>query len=276
MAQADGGAERVVVVTGSTRGIGFAIARALVRAGHSVVVSSRTQEAVDRAVAELAAAGTGEVAGIAADVSQQTHLKALYDFALQRFGRIDVWINNAGISLGYKPLHESPPADISRIIDINLGGTALAMALVIPYFREHGGQIVNLTGRGYNGEATPFTALYSATKVGILSLTRSVAEENKRYPVSVNALLPGMVATDFYADIDISPSMGAASENWRYALDAFGVPAAEVGAKAAEIVAKAPGAETCKVYSLMTPGRTLRGIVKITGHRMSGRLKPEP
>ncbi len=272
---AEAGGSKVAVVTGSTRGIGRAIAEALAAAGWSVVISSRKADAVEAAVADLAASGA-TVAGIPADVSRQEDLQALFDFALERFGRLDLWVNNAGISLGYKPIHESAPEDISRIIDINLGGTALAMALVIPYFREHGGQIINLTGRGYNGEATPFTALYSATKVAILSLTRSVAEENRKYAVSVNALLPGMVATDFYTDIDISPSMGEAADNWRYALDAFGIPAADVGAKVVECAAKAPGVETCKTYSLMTPARTARGIVKITGHRLSGRIKPEP
>jgi NAD(P)-dependent dehydrogenase (short-subunit alcohol dehydrogenase family) len=273
----DGAPVRGVVVTGSTRGIGRAIAQAWAAAGHRVVVSSRTAEAVEAAVAEMTQAGTGgTVAGMPCDVSSQADLRALFDFALERLGGIDMWVNNAGISLGYKPIDESPPDDIRRIVDINLTGTALATALVIPHLRAHGGQLLNLTGRGYDGEGTPFTAMYSATKVAILSLTRSVAAENKRYPVSVNALLPGMVATDFYNDIDVSPKMGEASENWRYALDAFGVPAQDVGAKVVEVLGREPGVETGKVYSLMTPMRTARGIAKITGHRMAGRLKPEP
>jgi NAD(P)-dependent dehydrogenase (short-subunit alcohol dehydrogenase family) len=272
---AGSGDPRTVVVTGSTRGIGRAIAQACAAAGHRVVVSSRKPDAVQRAVADIAAAG-GQVEGIPADVSSQADLEALLGFTLERFGEPDMWVNNAGISLGYKPIDESPPEDIRRIVDINLTGTALATALVIPRLRVHGGQVLNLTGRGYDGQGTPFTAMYSATKIAILSLTRSVAAENKRYPVSVNALLPGMVATDFYNDIDVSPRMGEASQNWRYALDAFGVPAEDVGAKVVEILGKEPGLETGKVYSLMTPVRTARGIVKITGHRVAGRLKPEP
>jgi NAD(P)-dependent dehydrogenase (short-subunit alcohol dehydrogenase family) len=269
------GRTRTVVVTGSTRGIGRAIAEACAAAGHDVVVSSRTPGAVETAVADMAHAA-GAVAGTPCDVSSHTDLRKLFDFALERFGGIDMWVNNAGISLGYKPIDESSPEDLRRIVDINLTGTALATALVIPHLRAHGGQLLNLTGRGYNGKGTPFTAMYSATKVAILSLTRSVAAENERYPVSVNALLPGMVATDFYTEIDISPRMGEASENWRYALDAFGVAADDVGAKVVEVLGKEPGAESGKVYSLMTPMRTARGIARITGHRMAGRLRPEP
>jgi NAD(P)-dependent dehydrogenase (short-subunit alcohol dehydrogenase family) len=267
--------DRVAVVTGSTRGIGLAIATALAEAGWSVVVSSRTAEAVDAAVAGIAAAG-GSVAGIPADVSRQDDLQALYDFALTRFGRIDAWVNNAGVSLGYKRLDESSAEQLARIVSINLTGTALGTALVLPYLREHGGHILNLTGRGHKGEPTPHTALYAATKTAIASLTGSVAAENRRFPVSVNALVPGMVATDFYDKIDISPTMGEASDNWRYALAAFGVPAADVGREVVRILSLEPGAETGRVYSLLTFRKTVRGIVKITGDRLAGRLKPEP
>lgn len=268
-------AARVAVVTGSTRGIGRAIAEALAGAGWSVVVSSRTPEAVDAAVAEMTATGWS-VAGIPADVGRREDLQALFDFALGRFGGIDAWVNNAGISLGYKRLDESSPEQIASIVNINLVGTALGTALVLPYFRERGGHVLNLAGRAYKGEPAPFTAMYASTKAAIASLTGSVAAENKNFPVSVNALVPGMVDTDFYRKIDISPSMGEASGNWRYALDAFGVPLAKVGFETARILSTPPGAETGKVYSLLTFGKTVRGIVKISGDRLAGRLKPEP
>lgn len=266
---------RVAVVTGSTRGIGRAIAEALVGDGWCVVVSSRDAAAVETAVREIAAAG-GEVAGIPADVSSQADLERLFAFALDRFGRLDAWVNNAGISLGYKRLDESSPGDLERIVRINLVGTAVGTAVVLPHFREHGGHILNMSGRGYKGEPTPFTAMYSSTKVAIASMTGSVAGENRKFPVSINTLIPGMVDTDFYRKIDVSPSMGEASENWRYALAAFGVPAADVGAAVVRILEREPGAETGRVYSLLTFGKTVRGICRITADRMAGRLKPEP
>lgn len=267
--------DKVVVITGSTRGIGRSIAEACAREGAHVVVSSRTPGAVDGAVAEISAAAGGSVCGTACDVTDDVQLAALFDFAIARHGRIDVWLNNAGISEGYRPLDELSAAEIRTLVDINLTGTMLACRLVIPYFREHGGLLMNMTGRGYKGEATPYTAAYASTKTAIASFTRSLAKENERFPISIHALVPGMVATDFYTDIKISPTLQATRDNWRYALDAFGVPLDRVGIETTALLGQEPGKVTGKVYSLLTPWRTVRGIVKIMGHRASGRLKAE-
>ena len=132
-----------------------------------------------------------------------------------------------------------------------------------------------MTGRGYKGDATPYTAVYAATKTAIVSLTRSLAAENRTMPISVNAVVPGMVATDFYVDIECSPRLEATKDNWRYALDAFGVPLAEVAAEFVRLTGMEPGAETGRIYSLLTPARTARGVFTLMGHRMSGRMKNE-
>ncbi|MDP2182068.1 MAG: SDR family oxidoreductase [Actinomycetota bacterium] len=268
-------AGKVVVITGSTRGIGRSIAEACAGAGAHVVVSSRTPEAVEGAVADIATADGGSVCGIACDVSDPARLQALFDFAIARYGHIDVWLNNAGVSEGYRPLDELSGAEIRSLVDINLTGTMLACRLLVPYFREHGGLLMNVTGRGYRGEATPYTAAYAATKVAIASLTRSIAKENARFPMSIHALVPGMVATDFYRDIKVSPRLQTTKHNWRYALDAFGVPLDRVGVETVSLLGQEPGRVTGKVYSLITPARTVRGILKIMGHRASGMLKAE-
>jgi NAD(P)-dependent dehydrogenase (short-subunit alcohol dehydrogenase family) len=268
-------AGKVVVVTGSTRGIGRAIVTALATAGHTVVVSSRSADAVDATVAEVSAGG-GRASGIACDVSREADLEALLAHTLERHGRLDVWVNNAGISTGYRPLDELGADEARAVVDINLTGTVLGCRLAIAHFREHdGGQVINMTGRGYRGDATPYTAVYAATKAAVVSLTRSLAAENRSVPVSVNAVVPGMVATDFYVDIECSPRLETTKDNWRYALDAFGVPLAEVAAEFVRLVAMTPGAETGRIYSLLTPARTTRGVFRLMGHRMSGRMKSE-
>ena len=146
------------------------------------------------AVAIAAAAGTPAqaVIGVGADVSLYADIERLRDAALERHGRIDVWFNNAGISLGYAPVDEETPEDIARIVGINLTGHLFACRAILPYFREHGGYLMNMVGRGYRGEATPNTAIYAATKTAIASLTLSLAAENKDVPnLSVNAIVPG-------------------------------------------------------------------------------------
>ena len=266
---------KVVVVTGSTRGIGRSIAEACGAAGARVVVCARREEDVDEAIRALAAADV-PVCGMQADVSVNEDVEALRDLALSWYGRIDCWVNNAGISLGYRPLDEIDPEDLRRIVDVNLTGTMYGCRAILPYFREHGGVLLNMSGRGYKGEATPYTAAYAATKTAIASLSRSLARENRGVPVSVHALVPGMVATDFYSEIEISPRLAAAADNWRYALDAFGVPLDEVGRKAAEILAQTPGEKTGEIYSLLSGGKAMRGVAKMIWLRASGKMRSEP
>jgi len=263
----------VIVVTGSTRGIGRAIADACAAAGATVVLSSRTEDAVCDAVNTSREHGW-QCSGIAADVARAEDVQALYDHALATHGRIDAWVNNAGISLGYRPLDELSVSEIDDIVRINLLGHLYAMRLLVPYFREHGGAILNMTGRGYKGEATPHTAAYAATKTAIASITKSVAEENRDCDrISVNALVPGMVLTDFYVDMKTSPRLVSTVDNWRLAMNAFGVPLDVVGAEAVRVLAMSPGRETGHIYSLLRGPRLARGIALMSWYGMSGKMK---
>jgi len=266
--------DKIVVVTGSTRGIGRSIADACGAAGARVVVCARREADVDSAIRELAAADV-PVCGMVADVSVNEDVDALRDLALSWYGRIDCWVNNAGISLGYRPLDEIEPEALRTIIDVNFTGTVLGCRAILPYFREHGGVLLNMAGRGYKGEATPYTAVYAATKTAIASLTRSLARENASAPVSIDALVPGMVETDFYVDIETSPRLAATADNWRYALDAFGVPLAEVGARTVPILAQEPGKQTGQIHNLIGGPRMARGIAQMIWLRSTGKMSAE-
>jgi NAD(P)-dependent dehydrogenase (short-subunit alcohol dehydrogenase family) len=266
-------AGKVVVITGSTRGIGRAIAEGCAAGGADVVVSSRSDEAVARTVHELAEAGFRS-SGVACDVRRSDDIEALAEHALDTWGAIDVWVNNAGVSEGYRPVDELTPDDVAEIVDINLAGTALGSIVALRHFREHGGVLVNLAGRGYRGEATPHTALYAATKAAIASLTRSLAAENRDRPdVHVHALVPGMVATDFYRDVKTSPRLEATGGNVDLALHAFGVPLDAVGREAAAFLAGPAWRSTGTIENLLKGWRRVRGIALIAWYGMSGRMK---
>ena len=266
--------DKVVVITGSTRGIGRAIADACGAAGARVVVCARREPDVDATIRELAAADV-PVCGMVADVSVTEDLESLRDLALSWYGHIDCWVNNAGISLGYRPLDEIEPAALRSIVDVNLTGTILGCRAILPHFREHGGVLLNMSGRGYRGDATPYTAAYAATKAAVASLTLSIARENRGVPVSIDALVPGMVDTDFYVDIESSPRLAATAGNWRYALDAFGVPLDEVGARTVPVLAQAPGAKTGRIHNLIGGPRTARGVAKMIWLRATGKMSAE-
>ncbi len=268
---------RVVVVTGSSRGIGRAIAAACASRGARVVVSSRSRSAVDEAVAEIEAMGCS-AAGLAADVADPEEVQALFDFALSTYGALDIWVNNAGVTEGYRPLDELSTDELREIVSINLLGHMYGARVALRHFRtERRGYLMNMAGRGWRGEATSHTAAYAATKSAIASLTRSLAAENKDVKgISVNALVPGMVDTDFYKDIRISQRLENSKDNWRYALDAFGVPLVQVGEKAAELLGAEPGDKTGEVFSFIGRGQMVTGGMKMAYWGMTGKLGREP
>jgi NAD(P)-dependent dehydrogenase (short-subunit alcohol dehydrogenase family) len=264
--------DKVVVITGSTRGIGRSVALACAGQGASVVVSSRSAEAVQRTVGEIKALGHA-AAGVTCDTTMPGALAELLKFAVSTFGKVDVWINNAGLSSGYRPLDEMNPEEITQVVATNVTSLAIGCSIVIPWMRAHGGGVViNMSGRGGKGEASPWTALYAATKAAVTSLTRSLAAENKGSGISIHAVIPGMVATDFYNNIATSHRCSGELDSLPLVLDAFGVPLDTVGQGFVDIAAQEPGRVTGQDYNLLKGKRLFRGILKMTYARMTHRL----
>ncbi len=188
---------KTVVITGSTRGIGRGLADAFLAQGCNVVVSGRGAAAVTQLVAELDAAHAGRVAGAACDITQVEQIEGLWAAACDAFGRVDVWINNAGMSIARGPLHEASPADLQAIVAANLTGALLANRVVIAAMLEQGGgQVWNMEGFGSNGATQPGIAAYGATKRAINYLNKALQKELKDTPVQVCTLSPGIVVTD--------------------------------------------------------------------------------
>lgn len=268
-------AGKVVVITGSTRGIGRAMAEACAREGATVVVSSRKAAAVDATVVELEASGAA-VTGIVCDVSVDSDLEALLAHAIETCGHVDVWVNNAGISLGMRRHVDTTPEDMRRIVGINLIGTMVASRIVVPYFIDRGkGVLINVSGRGGRGDAAAFTAAYAATKAGVMVFTKSLAAEHKADPVSVLAFMPGMVDTDFYGEaMEVSPDLADLASNIRVVLDAIGTPIELVGPALVEAALTTPGQGTGRVHSVSGGARRMAGGFKLMWARMTGRMKP--
>lgn len=265
--------DKVIVITGSTRGIGKAIAQACAKEGASVVVSSRSRERTAEVTNDLRQKNW-KVAGMPADVSLEVDVKALIDFAVKSFGKIDVWVNNAGMSSGYLPVDEIDSKTIKNVIDINLTGTILCCKYIIPYFVKQGkGILLNMSGRGGNGEAAEFTAVYNATKAAVTSLTKSIARENRCYRISINSVIPGMVETDFYRDIKTCPRTEKSVRVLPQILKVFGVPLETVGEFFVKLAMQEPGKVTGKSYSLITPLMMMRSIPMMMWLGMTGKLK---
>ncbi len=188
---------KTVVITGSTRGIGRGLVDAFAARGCRVVVSGRSQGDVDAVVAQLNARQPGQAAGLACDITEVQQLQALWDAAIAAFGRVDIWINNAGMSIQRGPLHEAEPAAIRRIVETNLTGALLANRVVIAaMLAQGGGQVWNMEGFGSDGMTQPGMAPYGCTKRAIRYLNKALQKELKGSPVQVCTLSPGIVVTD--------------------------------------------------------------------------------
>ncbi|WP_127480151.1 SDR family oxidoreductase [Nocardioides pantholopis] len=190
------GSGRVVVVTGGTRGIGLGLAREFLARGCRVVICGRTTGAVDKALAEL---GQGDRAtGLATDVQDREAVQALWDHAVATFGRVDVWINNAGLSAPRGPLHTVPTGAVRDVVAVNLVGAlnGSAVASQAMAAQSGGGWIWNMEGFGSRGEHQPGMAVYGASKRAVQYLTEALVKQTKDTEVKVGFLSPGIVATD--------------------------------------------------------------------------------
>ena len=193
---------KVAVITGSTRGIGLGIAEAYAQEGAKLLVSSRSQAAVDKAVMHLRDAGSKAV-GLACDVSQEEQVLALANFAMQNFGKVDIWFNNAGLETAYGPTMSYSAEDFTRVVQTNIMGvyygSRAALQLFLP---QRSGKLLNMVGRGYKGPV-PYQNAYGASKAWVLSFTKSLAQEYADSGVGIFNFSPGLVITDMLTQIDV-------------------------------------------------------------------------
>ena len=198
---------KVVVITGSSRGIGRGLADAFLARGCQVMISSRSESSVQNCLDELSRKYPQErIAGQVCDVTVHSQIESLWAAAQKAFGQVDIWINNAGISLPPRPLWEQDQQALEQIIDINLKGVAYGCLTAVRSMKQQGfGQIYNMEGFGSDGRTMKGMTAYGSTKSAVAYLTKSLAKECKGSVVQVSALSPGMVVTDLLMqDVDQS------------------------------------------------------------------------
>ncbi len=191
-------AGRVAIVTGSTKGIGRAIARDLLREGVHVTISARTAEAVERTVRELGGAegAGGEAFGVPCDVRDPGACEALVARTVERFGRLDILVNNAGVGR-FASVEELSLEDWHVQIETNLNGVFYLTRAAVPHLKERGdGWIVNI---GSLAGRNPFAggAAYNATKFGLLGMTEAMMLDLRHQGIRVSLVMPGSVSTAF-------------------------------------------------------------------------------
>jgi 3-oxoacyl-[acyl-carrier protein] reductase len=187
-------ATRTALVTGASRGIGKACALALAKCGYRVAVAARSLENLQDTVSQVKAAN-GEAFPVTVDLSDIASIKAGFEIAASQFGRIDVLINNAGVTKDGLAVRMKE-GDWRIVLETNLSGAFFAIQQVLPaMMRERWGRIVNISS--VVGEmGNPGQANYVASKAGLIGLTKSLAQEVGSRNITVNAVAPGFIETD--------------------------------------------------------------------------------
>ena len=190
---------KVAIVTGGTKGIGRAIADALVREGVNVCISARSRNEIDQTLEALCALKAGNATGIVSDVCNYSQVKPLFELTVGQFGGLDILVNNAGIGL-FQTVEEMTPEDFRSVIETNLFGVFYCCHEAIPLMKQRGGgYIINMSSlAGIN--AHPKMAAYNASKFGLNGFSEALMQEVRHDNIKVSYIMPGSVNTHFGGD----------------------------------------------------------------------------
>jgi len=185
---------RVAVVTGGARGIGRAIAERIIASGGAVALWDVDEPAAQEAASVLGGAASAH----RVDQTDEAGVRAATDATIARHGKIDILVNNAGITGGNAPTWQLPPAEWRRVIEVNLIGPFLTCSAIVPGMVERGyGRVVNIASVA-GKEGNPNASHYSASKAGLIALTKSLGKELAGKGVLVNAVTPAAAKTDIF------------------------------------------------------------------------------
>jgi NAD(P)-dependent dehydrogenase (short-subunit alcohol dehydrogenase family) len=196
---------KVVVITGSTQGLGFGYAQAFLQRGHHVVVSGRKQSSVDEAIDRLeadAVVGDGAVIGQACEVSDLAQVQALWDFAVRSFGPVDIWLHNAGYARTGVSFAATTPEEIAAMVRANVIGSMNSAQVAVAGMaaQPQGGKLfLTLGGGGATGRVVPGMAVYSTTKRAVKYFADSLVKERRKAKddrVLVGTISPGVNITE--------------------------------------------------------------------------------
>ncbi len=263
-----------IVITGSTRGIGYGLADSFLARGCSVVISGRSEERIAKASDALKSRyEAGRILGFPCDVRDSGQMQALWDEAKSKFGNIDIWINNAGISGSQVEIWENPPAQVRDVVDTNILGTIFGSQVAVRGMLEQGhGCIYNMEGMGSDGRMHEGLILYGLTKYGVPYFTKGLVKETKGTSLIIGSIRPGMVMTEF-----IIGQFKDRPEEWERAKRIFNIIASRVEEVTPWIVERILANEKSGVcISFMSPVKFLqRFLLSLFKKRTLDDIEPQ-
>ena len=252
---------KIVVVTGSSRGFGYAIAESMLEAGATVAVTGRSQQAVDNSLASLQS--KGRVSGYVMDVREEEQVYKLVEDVVKEFGRIDIWINNAGYSNAAGMMLEMDPQDaLEMFLSNDLGVLQCTQAILHYMLPRKQGLLVNIYGNGsFLRPASP-TGLYGATKAWVTSFTRTLATELKGSGVQILGFSPGMMTTDMLTSPIVVGERGRElMKNFGFVLRFLGQPAKHAADKLVKTITN--NRKEFTELQLFKPWTPLFGLIRV-------------
>jgi NAD(P)-dependent dehydrogenase (short-subunit alcohol dehydrogenase family) len=258
---------KVVVITGGTRGFGLSMAQEFAHQGAVVVIASRGQAGVEQAVAGLRAAGA-RASGLACDISDLEQVQALAGHALETFGALDVWVNNAGLTAPYGPTAHLQPERFSQVTQTNILGTYHGSLVAMRHFLKQGhGKLINILGRGERGPQ-PMQNSYAASKAWIKSFTLALAEEYKDSGVGVYAFSPGMMDTDMLLDVEVVHGYEERLASFETVVQALSQPPEIPARQAARLASAETDGRTRLVWRSLTTSGVMAGFLRMGINRL--------
>ena len=193
---------KTVVITGSTRGLGYGLADSFLSLGWAVTISGRTAARVEQSIEVLSAKYKPDhIFGQPADVTEFEQVQALWEAASAHFSKIDIWINNAGIGHAQLNFWDQPAVQIKRVVETNILGTMYGSKVALTGMLAQGfGSLYNMEGLGSDGRRVDGLGVYGSTKYGLRYFNRTLVQETKDHPVLIGLLSPGMVVTDLLTE----------------------------------------------------------------------------
>ncbi|MBZ0280594.1 MAG: SDR family oxidoreductase [Anaerolineae bacterium] len=250
---------KIAVITGGTRGLGLGIAQAYAAAGAKVVVAGRSQSTIDKALKELP---EGQAAGISCDVGDLEQVEALGEFALKTFGKIDIWVNNAGLSAPFGPTVDIPTDAFMKVINTNIigvyNGSMVALRYMLP---QRSGKLINLLGRGEK-KSVPLQNAYSSSKAWVRQFTLALAAENKGSGVEILAFNPGLVDTDMLRQVEAIKGFEQRLKPLETVIRLWGNTPELPAQKALWLASGATDGKTGMAVSVLSPQKMMGGLFR--------------
>ncbi|MCP4142741.1 MAG: SDR family oxidoreductase [Chloroflexi bacterium] len=249
--------KKVILITGSTRGFGYSIAEELLKSGARVIITGRSQGAIESAINALQA--LGQVRGELCDVTDESQVHQLAKSVVKNEGQIDIWINNAGYSSAAGRILDMDPQEGLEMFQANSLGTMYGSQAA---YKNNAKMLVNIFGAGSNGKASSPMGLYAASKAWAASFTRTMAKEMKEGEMQIVGFNPGMMMTDMLKRPTVVGEAGKEMmRNYGFVLRFLAGKPEDAAAKLVKVLikAKTPFVE----YRVMKPWTPFRGLIRV-------------